>query len=408
MKPKEFDELIKQKFDRNDFAYNPENWDQLAEKLDGRDKKRSLIVWWWIPLAGMAASVALAFGVSSLLRLSAPVNIGGSIAHTQKSNSAQPHSFLLEPGMAQNQMGTDDNSIVSGNSHKRNINNNPHKKVAGNVPQTNPTYWTEVTLRNALGNTVVVNSKPFDLLSKDAATLVKKDKQIGIDEPVTTFKPDDEVKKAPAKLSVILSGGVNHGNENSGYMAGATIRRMLNNGKMYIESDVAFASSSNTQMTEYAVPQAQAQPVAARTTAARLSQGARTTSASPESNKALPAATETDIIEDKNVSYNLYYAQVSPSLGYKVIKKVSIGLGPDFQRMLVDNRPAPSTVDRDVVQVAPLFDIGFIGKTEYALTKKVKAGIYYRKGVNNLITPTDKYIDRDYLQFQVKYTIFNK
>jgi hypothetical protein len=114
------------------------------------------------------------------------------------------------------------------------------------------------------------------------------------------------------------------------------------------------------------------------------------------------------VIGQKDISYNLYYAQVSPSIGYKVIRKMSVALGPDFQQMLADNRPAPSTVDRNVVQVAPTFDVGFIGKTEYALTKKVRAGISYRKGINNVITPTDKYIDRDYLQFQLRYTILNR
>ena len=59
MKPKEFDELIRQKFDQNDFAYDPKNWDQLAEKLDGRAKKRSMLMWWWVPMAGMAASNAI-------------------------------------------------------------------------------------------------------------------------------------------------------------------------------------------------------------------------------------------------------------------------------------------------------------------------------------------------------------
>lgn len=83
-------------------------------------------------------------------------------------------------------------------------------------------------------------------------------------------------------------------------------------------------------------------------------------------------------------------------------------MGPDFQKMLVDNRPATSTVDRGNLQVAPTFDVGFIGKTEYALTQRVKAAVSYRKGINSVITTSNKYIDRDYLQFQMRCTIFNK
>ena len=67
MKPREFDELIRRKFEQDDFEYNPRNWDQLTEQMDGRAKKRSIALWWWMPLAaGMAASVALAIGVVSM------------------------------------------------------------------------------------------------------------------------------------------------------------------------------------------------------------------------------------------------------------------------------------------------------------------------------------------------------
>ena len=86
---------------------------------------------------------------------------------------------------------------------------------------------------------------------------------------------------------------------------------------------------------------------------------------------------------------------------------MSVGVGPDFQQMLTDNRPTINSNVTDNVKVAPMFDIGFVGKTEYNVTKTVKAAVSYRKGVNNILTPTDKYLDRDYLQFQVRCAIFN-
>jgi hypothetical protein len=49
-----------------------------------------------------------------------------------------------------------------------------------------------------------------------------------------------------------------------------------------------------------------------------------------------------------------------------------------------------------------------MGKTEVNLAKRVRAAVYYRKGINNVITPMNKYIDRDYLQFQIKCTVFDK
>ncbi len=62
MKPREFDGLVKRKFEEGAFEYKAQNWDRLAEELDGREKKRGLLVW-WMPLIGVAASVALAMGV---------------------------------------------------------------------------------------------------------------------------------------------------------------------------------------------------------------------------------------------------------------------------------------------------------------------------------------------------------
>ena len=65
MKAREFDELVRQKFDQDDFAYNPAHWDQLAEELDGRKTKRRTLFMWWAPLIGVAASMAIALGAST-------------------------------------------------------------------------------------------------------------------------------------------------------------------------------------------------------------------------------------------------------------------------------------------------------------------------------------------------------
>ena len=411
MKPKEFDGLIRQKFDQNDFAYNPDNWEKLAEKLEGREKKRSIIIWWWLPLAGMAASVALALGVTTLLRQQTDASNGAGMAKVQNAAGSQTHqdlpgSSIFNPASAQNEIPGQDataNSLANNTyskTHNQQINTIVKKRKNNITNEENDEDTYGIDLKNARPNTIAWQATKIDL-TKEVTKPAAQDKQaaaVAAIEAINTFKPEDTKPVKPSKLSIILSGGYNHGNQNSGYMAGGTIRRMLND-KVYIESDVALASTTNTQSTEYLVGQA---PVS---TAARQASAARTTSI--QATKP-PVAEMQDILGQKNVSYDLYYAQVTPSIGYKVMKRMSVGVGPDFQQALADNRPAPSSVDRGNIQVAPLFDVGFVGKTEYALTKKVKAGIYYRKGVNNIITPMDKYIERDYLQFQVKYTIFNK
>lgn len=396
MKPKKFDELIRQKFDQNDFAYESANWDSLAEKLDGRSKKRSIIMWWWIPLAGMAASVALAMGSTSLMRHSFIIPAGTKTVTASAKRPSHTTTTAIQYNTA---IETPSHKEVEYAAVNETSNNNTAKKTVSNISDWFHLRINDVSLRS--GNN---KSNGFNFLAGNANIKSKTKKEdLVIKEAYSTFAPEEETGVKASKVSINLLCGYNSGNINTGYTLGGTVRKMLSD-KLYIESDVAFASSNNMQATQYSsvsVPPSGASGIGARQSAARTT--------SIESGKSSSGVTPVDETVSSNVNYNLYYAQVSPGLGYKVIRQLSIGLGPDFQRMLVDNRPVISTeLDRNNIQVAPLFDVGFIGKTEYALTKRVKTAISYRKGINNIITPSDKYIDRDYLQFQLRYTIFNK
>ncbi len=402
MKPKEFDELVRQRFDRDDFEYNPRNWDKLEEQLDGRAKKRSIMMWWLMPVAGIAASVALAMGVPALWQ---PAPVKEVVVNTEMP---QTHNYgqlrpVQDMPVAVSPVVTNNNTNTNKTTKPNTVHYNAQKEVV-------KVETFSINIDNAIvSNTRVAHKKEINLLTQKEIVVKDRNNTVAANEAHGTFKPTEEVKREP-KVSIILSGGVSHGNQNSGYTAGATIRRMLND-KVYVESDVAFTSSTNTQTSEYldqpgsgSVAGSSYQGIAARTSAGAAA--ARTTAI--ESNKPSEVVAPVGVIKDANQSYNLYYAQVTPSIGYKLIKRMSIGVGPDFQQMLVDNRPTQSTVDKRNIEVAPTFDVGLIGKTEYSLTKKVKAAVSYRKGINNVLTPMDKYIDRDYLQFQVKCTVFNR
>ena len=394
MKPKEFDELIRQKFDQNDFAYKSGNWDSLAEKLEGSAKKRRVIMWWWIPLAGMAASVALAMGSTSLLQhgISLPTNAKTELTHIRKSLQLAPK--------AANQ------TTIEISSHKEiayaSANNNNSKE--NNKQDKNISEWFHVKLNQVSLQSAHEQNDGFSFLSGGTNNKVKaqtKKIDVVVKEGYNTFKQEEETVKKIPTVSITLLGGYYEGGHNMGYTGGATIRKMVSD-KLYIESDVAFTSSSNAQ----SIQQAYYTTGAAESPAMSKHSGAR--NASADAGRSTAVAPTVEHITTVQDNYNLYYAQVSPAIGYKVINRLAIGLGPDFQRMLADNRPTTSNVDRGNIEVAPLFDVGFIGKTEYAFTKRIKAAVSYRKGVNNLLTPMDKYIDRDYLQFQVRCTIFNK
>ena len=403
MKPKEFDELIRRKFEQNDFGYNPRNWDSLVEQMDGRSKKRSMMMWWLMPLAGVAASVALAVGVSPIMQW----RDMRSAHATPHAKHATHHSIAATgPAQAGNTAGLNTVADHTDYTTAAGDNNTNAKKQHTAITQTAPERFA-INLDAAIGNNSTAHTKKDNFNLSSAVQQVKKENEnknaLADKEGIHTFKPEAEVKK-PSTFSVIISGGINHGSQSSGYAAGATVRKMIND-KVYIESDVAFATSTQTT-AQYGYSMLVAGPsVAARPTAA-----ARTTSTTGTTDgKAAPIPQPVrENFETTPETYNLNYVQVTPSIGCKVMKKMSVGVGPDFQQMLTDNRPTINSYVTDNVKVAPMFDIGFVGKTEYNVTKTVKAAVSYRKGVNNILTPTDKYLDRDYLQFQVRCAIFNK
>ena len=378
MKPREFDDLIRHKFDQNDFEYNPAQWDELAVRLGGNDKKRTAFIVWLMPLLSMAASITVALAIPTIVKMAQPGSIN-RYAATQISPNTVVH--------ATEQMVFENN----GKKANKNI-------VASNMQETD---GFRINAKNAL---VCNSNKKSTVLDLLAGKEIKKKKTELIHEPVRTFK--EEALPPVAKFSVTLLGGMNYGSQNNGYIIGATTRRMISD-KMFIESDVAFISTGNAQQTAYYIPPTTSGHYAAsvsRTTG--TSGAARTTTTAADVPTANNNATGT--VKDGSENYNSYYAQIAPGIGWKLSRKFTLGGGPDFQEMLSNNRPAVSSYDRNNVAVAPMFDVGVLGKTEYAVSKKLKAAMYYRKGMNNFLTPMDKYSDRDYMQFQLRYTLLNR
>lgn len=422
MKPGEFDELVRQKFDQNDFAYNARNWERLAEQMDGRAKKRSMLMWLWMPATGMAASVALAIGVTSLLHFDMPGNNAGNrYATTGKFTPREREQrvvamvpdvpYQAEPAPAKAQQAHTKSTVKqprrantaivvnTGIGLKlQNMADHSQQQSTGDNKYTATEYNT--------GN-VNINAAPP---AKALPPKVEKKPAVAVVQPMETFR-DQENKPQLAKkrnFSIILSGGVNQGNNNSGYMAGATVRKMIND-RVYVESDLAYANSDNVQRTKV-MSQETIMPGGATggvgSVAGKVASASKVSDA--DAGTQIPTPTVRNVIKTQDISYNLSYAQITPGIGVKLMKRMSIGMGPDFQAMLHDNRPATSTVDRENIAVAPTFDVGFVGKTEVSFTNKIKAAVAYRKGVNGVINPSGKFIDRDYVQFQMKCAIFNR
>lgn len=407
MKPREFDDLVRQKFDRNDFEYNPAGWDRLADQLDGNRKKRSILMWWLMPVSGIAASVALAVGIAPLFNHSGIQSGSKGLAQASQSSTqyVQPAQDAPVAHIA--------TAITPTSPATLHYPKAVYKAQKPKVKTTRKPGREEefaISYDNAVGNRSSHTRTAINLLDAtvkpEDKVVAKKDKKkpLIIDEAMTTFK-DDAVKK-PAKLSIIVSGGYNNGNHNNGYAAGATIRKAISE-KVFIEGDVAFASSNIQQNVPY-------RDMYYKTTI--LTPGNNGSSPQGKSSVVQTEGKPTSITTavpgpEKNnvVSYNLAYVQISPSVSYRIVKRLSVGAGPDFQQVLSGTRPEKDATDiGGNFKTAPLFDVGMIGKTEFSVTKTLKAGLAYRKGINNVLTPMNKYIDRDYVQVQVKCAIFNK
>ncbi|MBC7553116.1 MAG: hypothetical protein H7257_03980 [Taibaiella sp.] len=398
MKPREFDELVKQKFDGGGFEYNARNWDTLAEELDGRAKKRGLFMW-WMPLIGMAASVALAMGVPVVLREGSGMKTNGNGYFAQAKSAAPAEQPVAAEAVTLNVVKP---AMAANTRTKKKATAIAQKEENDNSLAAQPTMPAQHTI----SLTHTFKTTTTDLFTEDDFTRKKKKLPISA-KGLYTFAQEDRVAKTAPKIAIILSGGMNFGAQTSGYMVGATARRMIND-KVYVEGDIAFIGSSNTQEILYAEKGSSASPAALLSANGRMAAKNTMTSKNSTDDNSIEGTPTAEVIKSGTKAYNLYYAQVTPTIGYKLMKRMSIGVGPDFQQVLVDNRPERSTVDRGNIKENPMFDIGFMGKTEYAISNNIKAAVYYREGINNIITPTNKYIDRNYIQFQVKCTIFNK
>jgi len=308
MKPREFDELVRQKFDQNEFAYNPGNWDRLEEQMDGRARKRSMLMWLWMPAVGMAASVALALGVTSFLKMSVPgaENSGSGYANTgkwvERPNAQQPVAMIPY---------TVHNIEAAPQKQVKKVNRNNVKAIEKTAVTTVGLRLQNVLHTNTATSTATTAVVPNSSSANKAVVPAAIKREVASREVYHTFRQDEHTIKKPLNLSVILIGGVFQGSRNSGYIAGATVRKMITD-KVYVEGDIAFASSDNTQSKTYMDYSGSTLPggtgAGSGATAAKPASAEKTTTITGD-DKIQPTPTPKGVQRMSDVSYGLYYAQ---------------------------------------------------------------------------------------------------
>lgn len=409
MQANEFDEQIRQKFEHAEFAYKPQQWDALARQLSivqEEKKQRGFI--WWMKLSGMAAAVILC--ASAGIKWFAgndkqPPAIAQQAAQTKPTEQTAP---VLE----YNKTEEAPQQLLAANTTVKASNNKPFilsRKATLTKQKNNTSSATPANTDVAQMNTTPIIAEPanngFTAATTDA-DVKQEEIQLAAAEKKKKYNqniPDYIMLAEPAKINtgktaISFTGGVNYGSLNAGYMVGINAQKSVSK-KVFIEGNMGIVNNN-------------VQYVAANKSAISATPGTNGFNAAD----ADPNNIKTAEIQAAYVApnpANLYYLQVTPSVGYNIYKGLSVSFGADFQQLLQnsadndenDGLASMAVNDRSERKYIPSFDIGVTGKTEYMLTKRLKAGIAYRNGVNSLLKNNKLYLDRNYLQVQLKYTI---
>jgi hypothetical protein len=390
MKARAFDDLVKEQYDQGDFAYNPKNWDRLAEQLDKKPNKSKVLL--WLPMAAIVSFSSIAASLAMIISLPALVH-----------HKASPHVAAVHKAAAQKGVYIAPAVLpVLASAANQPYNYTvyiPKTITVTRKPESNPfqNLFLGAHNRQLLQNTI---NKDLHLAETMLKHVYTDDAPATVSSGKGHFNFSDgfyepEQQKCSPRSSISLLGGLNHGTQSAGYTVGITGKTMIS-AKVYIEGDLAFVNNSNAGKTEYAVN--------TLTPTAKLAATTKQLGITGNNNDATAPA---PAMASKPTNFGIYYAQFTPTIGYNLRKRISVGMGADMQQLLQNTASATPDVTTD--KAIPQFDMGIVAKTEYALSGRIKAGIYYRRGVTNLLLLNDNhYLERNYMQVQVKYSIFNK
>ncbi len=366
MSANEFDRRIAEKLNQAAFTYDPGDWEDLTAKLDAaRRKKRAVLLAYTLP--GVAASVAIL--------------ILCTLFFSKKDVPAVAHNLLNKTTITRLPAPIVLSDTFTSPTPKNNIVaavRNDQRTAAQTRPKANNTQAAIVQNSTATGTQIVnVNEAVADTPRRHTpgkGVVVTGHKPVEM--PVTGLPDPHIIAPEPEKkkIHINLAGGVNYGTLNTGYALGATVDRKLGK-RLGIEVTVAYINNNST-----------------------IAMATGNSTGPPTNITGNPQYST-------KVSYTtspLNYLQFAPVAGYDIFKKVTVAAGADVQRLLQDNDA--TIVYKDKTVIAPTLDMGVLLKTDYAVNNRLKGGVSYRIGANNLFTSSN-YINRSYMQVQLKYRL---
>ncbi|MBS1690311.1 MAG: hypothetical protein JSS96_16390 [Bacteroidetes bacterium] len=359
MSTNEFDRLIAKKVSGVSYEYDANDWENLTVQLAAaRRKKRALVFAYFS--SGIAASVAIL--LISIIAIRSKKELPAiQYASTQHVSPVAP----LTPSA---------NSSV--NIKSASVQPAAHYNSTTTIPHKNQTTHALDTLTNNIS--VAYNNIPENTSLQhpkeqiDTPGFEQKMRQHGYEEPMLSYTKTEN-NSGHKHINLSVAAGFNYGTINTGYAIGAAIDKKLGNKlglevtMAYVGNTAAASSGSSSQPPPYSPP-----------------------------GKPSPAPVVAS-------SSSLNYLQFAPMANYSLSKKITLSAGADLQRLLQDH-DVTVMYDNDL-KVAPPIDLGMLLRTEYAIFPFLKAGLSYRLGANNIVAPGNNYLDRNYMQIQLKYKL---
>lgn len=418
MKANEFDKAVRHSYEQGSFDYNPAHWENMVQRLSEAENKKTSLA--WLPFISYAASILFMVSIGAfLMRENAPQDKIAANSLWYEHSTIFMQQTITKPEAAwQNTAPALAEAVIP-------------QTINSSAPQQEqaPVIQQQQVLAVALpddAEKILHASLASAAQPMIQQALPKAPAYIDLSNPV--YEPMEEKKNG--KTIISIAGGLNYGSANSGYALGFTAYQKLAD-NLFFEGDVAFVNNLGGKRTEYAkegsyttttttITQTSTGGGAGSSAAAKPSAGsgakpsgtaARPSGIAPTADEeSLTTTTVTTTTQPRGSHYNLFYAQVTPTLGYNVFKNLSLSGGADVQRLLQGDQLMTITEHEADAKYVPSYDFGFVGKTEYAISKELKATVYYRHGLNNAISggSGEKYIDRNYIQLQLKFSILNK
>lgn len=380
---KDIERLIKDKLEQGgNLPTSQPQWHSIASKINYPPKKRKYI--FWVPLS-VAASIAIIFLTLFPFWTPEPIlNVG-----VNQQNEPLAPLEKIEPPTVPDLMAPSNESNHHQPSSNITINRQHNNRIAHNyvprVPQETIEASSALIPKNAEESTDPIKN-PQEIENKISESLYSSQEIYTETTQELPLRFEPNIASKAFSLGVI--GAVNYGNQNSGYVVALSARQDLGAG-FFVDGSVSMVYN-HTSNDVVGLP------------------------TSMKKADLLSSVPVQNAIEREAISYipsvNTLYLQINPKIGYKIIDEVSISLGPDFQKLMNENQNTGfnyyTLSDQGTIAPLPSLDIGFTAQTEVDLSRDLKAGLLYRQGFNNAMNPGyHQFINRNYLQFQLKYSI---